>query len=848
MPKRHHFIVWTIGILAVVAIALALAPKSVQQLVTNTPVFQAIVTPFSGSGESDFGNAVKYQPSTQAINSAIAADFDTSEIGNVQAMEQAYGFTFSADELSALSKNKFVVKKLTDTSVRPAYVSDAGRELAGLYATVAGGVDYKNRTQANSLFYSTDVFFDAFNNLYTETLKEMENKTFYPAMKDLSKMFYEAASAKLAAATTDADKKEWSKLRDYFAVPYALFETAAEPLAAGDYYDANGSIIDPETVQADFATKDKAVDTYDNAAKFVDGLGLDEEHKAIVLADLQYIFKADYHYPPQVFADEYQDYAEQEGVAFEVDFTQFTPRATYTSSSLRREYFRGMKWYIMVPFFLKSSDLTTYAYGVSQLMAENPTAAKDYDKLESAINFLVGGSDDLMPADYLQSLVVAKGAADPEAEAMDYLVKAHNPKIKDLSAGYGEVGTEQSDDVLLKTKGLRFFSGKFIIDSYWTGQLTQGDEALRPGYTQKLPPYASALEVMTLLGSDYAAKMIPQMDFYDDSNKEAITKALTDLQAQNAQMTDADWQKNIYTSWLWTIKGLFEWQQTNHDKLPQFMQSDSWAAKTLMTANAWWTELRHATILYAKQSFAELGAGGDDSCDTREVPPPPKGYIEPNIAAYDRLMYMAKRMQAGLDEQGYKLNNSGPLENYITALNHVRTYVEKELGNSALVETTHDTERPDPADDTKTCVEHWLDDGSDWEFLRYQLPIEIENALPVPTEGPILTAKDRRNAIIADVHTGGDSEHSAEILYEGVGVPYVIFTAVKDVNGPRLTVGFTMSHYEFQEGYGGQRKTDEDWQTNFYTGSDPYDAYQYTDASTWPAENSWYAPLFDLTK
>ena len=195
-----------------------------------------------------------------------------------------------------------------------------------------------------------------------------------------------------------------------------------------------------------------------------------------MLADLETIFKAEGKNAPEVFAREFADYKEQEGIDFLVDFTQFTPRGTYTSSSLRREYFRGMKWYIMIPFFVKSPALTSYAYGAADLMAQNPDALKNYNQLESAINFLIGNSDDLMPVDYLASLQ----SADP----MDYLKTARNPKIKDLSAMYDEVGTEESDDVLLKTKGMRFFSGKFLMDSYWTGFMTQGDEAPRPGFTQ----------------------------------------------------------------------------------------------------------------------------------------------------------------------------------------------------------------------------------------------------------------------------------------------------------------------------------------------------------------------------
>ena len=546
---------------------------------------------------------------------------------------------------------------------------------------------------------------------------------------------------------------------------------------------------------------------------------------------------------PAIFAKEYSDYADQVGIDFKVDFTQFTPRATYTSSSLRRAYFRGMKWYIMLPFFVKSADLTNYAFGISQLMAENPAQAKDYDRLESAIDFMVGGSDDLMPVDYLKALDAAKNAPDKEAAIMDYLTKAHNPKIKDMQANYPTVGEVQSADVLLDTKGMRFFSGKFILDSYWTGQLTQGDEANKPGYDQKLPPMASSLEVMGLLGSDYAKSQIPKLDFYKPTNSRAIDKAMKDLAAENATYTDADWMKNLYTGWLWTIKGLFDWQKTNAKSLPPFMQSVAWQAKVLQNASGFWTELRHATILYAKQSFAERG-GGDGGCDNRKVPEPPKGYIEPQLLAYQRLSYLAKKTDAGLTEQGYKLNNQYPLKSFIAMMDTVIDYSQRELADAKLNEKVVSITNTDPNDPTNSCTTNSIDGTSDWENIRKVLTQDISDALPVPVEGPVLFAKDKRAAILADVHTGQDSNYPPHILYEGTGVPYVIFTAVDDANGPRLTVGFTYSHYEFTKPYGGQRMTDEDWQTNFYKPGDTYNAFDYVAKSLKPAVNYWYKILF----
>lgn len=797
--------------------------------------------PRPSAQQPSFGESVAYDAPKIVIAKSVAKDFSVTDIQNIAAMEQAYGLTFSVAERQALASRKFLVKPLLETNIRPESGGDNVREFVQLYGQVQGSKDYRERGQANALFFSSDVFLHTYNNLYVELLKEMENKTFYPAMRSLTERFYKAAELKLKTASAPAG--QWRKVRDYLAVPYAIFSTAGQPLNQNDYYK-EGEMRDPAQVQAEHDAADAKIDTYESVAAFVRELHLEAASEAAVLADLKQIYDAKDKDVPAVFKDEYAAFAAKENVTFKVDFTQFTPRGTYTSSSLRRQYFRGMKWFIQVPFFLKSADLTSYAFALTQLMAEDPVSLKDYDKLEAAIDFMVGTSDDLMPVDYLQALDASRGATDPAAAAMAYLAKAREPKIKDLAAEYAAVGTEQSDDVRLKTKGMRFFSGKYIMDSYWTGFLTQGDEAPRPGYPAKLPPMASSLEVMTLLGSSYAKSQIPKLDFYSKDNGPAIDKALGELAAENAKLTDADWRRNLYTSWMWTIQSLFSWQSAHKDELPRFMQSPAWDAKTLMTASASWTELRHATILYAKQSFAELGAGFNENCDARKVPQPPKAYIEPQLETYARLRYLAGRTGQGLKGQGYELINLGPLERFGALMDLVQGYVRKELADEKLSENVIRSSRPDPNNEGKTCDEEVIDGESDWETLRLGVVNGLRESIPTPVEGPILPAKDRRAAIVADVHTGGDSSHPTSILYEATGAPYVIFAAVSDANGPRLTAGFVSAHYEFTKAYGGKRLTDEEWQKNFYEGSDPYDAFRYTPLAGWPAANAWYAPVF----
>ncbi len=799
------------------------------------------------SGQFDavsFGADIPYTETTVQISPTLAADFSISEIENLDEMQEAYGFTLTAAERQALERNKFLMLPLTVTSIVPKMGDGATREwyreFIGLYNAVRGDFDYKKRTQANALFLSADIFFHSYNLLYTELLKEMENTQFAPSMKTLSQTFFQKASVKYDE-TSGEEQEGWRKVRNYFAVPYTLLSTAKQPLTPDDYMNGGG-VQDPSALQASFSDDDKKADTIETATAFVNGLNLDAASKQEVLADLQMVYKADDKGVPAIFEQEYKAYAEDSGVQFMVDFTQFTPRSHYTGSSLRRQYFRSMMWFSQLPFFVKSAALTDYAFKATQLLAENPEQLSDYAKLESTVNFLVGTSDDLMPADYIEALRRAEGASNQEEAIMEYLAAARPPKIKNIAAAYPTVGDVQTSDVLLLTKGMRFFSGKFIIDSYWTGQLTQGDEAVKPGYTQKLPPMASSLEVMALLGSDYAESKIPMLDFYKPETKEAIDRAMNELKTETATFDRAFWTSNLYNGWLWTIQSLFAWQDSNKALLPRFMQSELWPAKTLMTAAGFWTELRHATLLYAKQSFAELG-GGPGACDPRIVPQPPKGYIEPQMQAYDRLSYLAQRTEAGLMEIGFDdLRNMQPLSQYVDLLEKVKSYTQKQLANTTFNETITSSEQTD--DFGTTCTVYTIEEGSDWETLRRGIVDGLEASLPFPVEGAVLPAKDKRSALIADVHTGGDSNNPPHILYEATGVPHLILVAVKDTNGPRLTVGFTYSQYEFTEPYGGQRLTDEQWQTRFYTGDDPYDAYQYTPRASWPKIPSWFAPLF----
>src|SRR5262245_9400898 len=71
---------------------------------------------------------------------------------------------------------------------------------------------------------------------------------------------------------------------------------------------------------------------------------------------------------------------------------------------------------------------------------------------------------------------------------------------------------------------------------------------------------------------------------------------------------------------------------TTATEFPEAMRTRAWAMRTLNTQLASWTQLRHDTILYAKQSYTD-----GDACVY------PTGFVEPRPTFWHRLREMAER-------------------------------------------------------------------------------------------------------------------------------------------------------------------------------------------------------------
>lgn len=471
------------------------------------------------------------------------------------------------------------------------------------------------------------------------------------------------------------------------------------------------------------------------------------------------------------------------------DFTQFVPRGHYTRSALLGQYFKAMMWYGRVSFRLqpeappesneKGMENTAQAILMSLALTEevtglsgSPSGLVVWDAIYEPTAFFVGAADDLVPAEYL-GLIQSIYGSEVEVSDLDdeLLLEQFIDEALDLREplilGHPLDDTEN----LNQTMGLRFMGQRFIPDSYILGQLVYKNVGTIAN--PRLMPMG--LDVMAAFGSKRAWELL-------DGEKDYLNyvSQMEMLWDNIGNMTTDEWTHNLYYLWIYSLLPLLA---DPGDGYPYFMQSEAWVDKQLSTALASWAELRHDTILYAKQSYTyRLTA----------VPDLVKGYVEPVPALYARLASLCNMMTTGLESRTLLSTLiESKLERLQTYLLDLQTISIKELEGVALTD-------------------------EEYRVIENSGQI-LGDIVAMPADDLITSDADDDMAVIADVHT---DPNSGEVLEEGVGRPFVILVAVL-VNGEViLTQGGVMSYYEFTWPMD-DRLTDESWQEMLDLGEEP---------------------------
>ena len=110
----------------------------------------------------------------------------------------------------------------------------------------------------------------------------------------------------------------------------------------------------------------------------------------------------------------------------------------------------------------------------------------------------------------------------------------------------------------------------------------------------------SPLDFAAVMGSDWA--LARQVEAGVTSTYPDYAAAVATLRSQVGARDSAAWSATIYDAWLASLTPVWD---PHGDEFPPYMRSSSWAAKSHQTGFGSYTELKHDTILYAKEGIAE---------------------------------------------------------------------------------------------------------------------------------------------------------------------------------------------------------------------------------------------------
>jgi len=473
---------------------------------------------------------------------------------------------------------------------------------------------------------------------------------------------------------------------------------------------------------------------------------------------------------------------------------------------------------------------------IAKKFLETENIQERWQRMYAITGFFVGFSDDLGPYEYsavLNSLfeqgITSQELEEKYSDIRDTLLNLpYNPKI------YGGLGAcelfmpcpplsdeeiqelkVQAKKLLEETKGFRLMGQRFTIDSWlfseivspysgeYSGQKLSLPTEKKPftfcwddAYPQyrknrpftwvktdvkACPPpamrevrgFPRGLDIMALFGSARAKEILASLG---DSEYSDYEKKFSELKTEIDSFSTDDWFKNLYWNWLYVLRALL----TEFDEGYQtFMQTKAWQDKELNTALASWTELRHDTILYVKQSYTMIELGS--------VPEPPVvGYVEPVPEFYARLLTLTEMTNKGLkglvpQEELEKLKIEQGLNRFSEILTKLLEISQKELENKSLT------------DEEYNFIKNF---GS------------ISEGLIETVSGGDVDPDIFKTVLVADVHTEGNTE---KVLEEGVGYIKTLVVAYKLPQGHILVgAGPVFSYYEFKQPME-NRLTDEVW-------------------------------------
>jgi hypothetical protein len=473
------------------------------------------------------------------------------------------------------------------------------------------------------------------------------------------------------------------------------------------------------------------------------------------------------------------DFARSSILGKDLDYSQFTVRGHYAGNEKLGQYFKTMMWYGIsgFPVFDETKtepvldmDSLTKSMIITCLLLNNENNFIDFENIYNATALYAGMSDDLGIFE-IRDLITKVYGQNPDLNL--FKDSSYHDRLLEEALLLPEPKIQPEYTLVTAPAGrqFRFMGQRYSFDA----------EVMQTLIKPIIRPVPSGLDVIASFGSIRAEELL---DTYYKP-KEAWDKYeenLNLMRKKQAEITDDEWKSDLYKGWLWSIKSAavsFE----DMEGMPSFMRNQKWTDKNIHTALGSYAELKHDSILYMKQSGAEMGGGLE--------PITPYNYVEPNVEVYAKLKWLAENTKAQLEARNMLKDEIGQVLDQIIKIQDTLMVVSvKELTNQAITE------------------EENLD--------LYRYGGMIDSIIQIMQMNLIRhgvdTSNDFTTALIADVSTIAPNSlfPKGTYLEIGNGLPCEIYVVCQTNGKTYLARGALFNYYEFLSD---KRLTNHEWQT-----------------------------------
>lgn len=490
-----------------------------------------------------------------------------------------------------------------------------------------------------------------------------------------------------------------------------------------------------------------------------------------------------------------------------VDFSQFKPRGHYDSNEVLRQYFQAMMWLGRIDFRLNgeesSIEQVQCAVTLMLLVWKSEEGMNLWNKFEETIRVFVGPVDSMTVAE-LNGVIegmVQKGELNG-IQSCDQLWTASHQTMEQIKLKLSslDVGKQLINSALRHVprdsttptalpQSFTFLGQRFTLDVFVMTKVVYDNIMWKNAPVQRRIP--SALDVaFTVFQNDNVAEEISKralnkkgMKFRDGL---PYVHALCSMRETIDEVNAEQWSESLYTMWLDCLRKLS--RASLHSS--STFHSEAWAMRVLNTQLASYTELKHDTVLYAKQGYT-CGT----LCEYADI------FVEPNTEFWTSVRRMAERAADLLK----KLNVYEGIRHHVSFFQHFAKIIRNLETASAQLSRGKKLSKKQVKYLKNVMEEQHGSGGS--KYLGWY---------------PQLFYSSREDSgewdpLVADIHTNLPDETVSDpgcVVHQAVGNVFMgMFTVnfgTSEEPKPAVFAGPVFSYYEFNKPID-ERMTDLEW-------------------------------------